>query len=91
MGEFSRISKEATTAHIRSTIDKLGLFKDNYHIAFAKIQDIDDLKGRYSYLAIPSNELTRTDLIDEDEALVDMFCPIESSIASAVGSLTKTW
>ena len=89
VGEFSRISKEATTAHIRSTIDKLGLFKDTYHVAFAKIQDIDNLKGRYSYLAIPSNELTRTDLIDEDEALVDMFCPIESSIASAVGSIDK--
>ena len=89
VGEFSRISKEATTAHIRSTIDKLGLFKDDYLIAFAKIKDIDDLKGRYSYLAVPSNDLARTDLIDEGEALVDMFCPIESSIASAVGSLDK--
>ncbi len=89
VGEFSRISNEATTAHIRSTIDKLGLFKDNYHLAFAKIKDIDEHKGRYSYLAIPSNELIKTDLIDEDEALVDMFCPIESSIASAVGYLDK--
>jgi hypothetical protein len=89
VGDFSSISKEATTAHIRSTIDKIGLFKDDYRIAFTKIQDIDDLKSRYSYLAIPSNEINRTDLIDENEALVDTFCPIESSIASAVGSIDK--
>jgi hypothetical protein len=89
VGDFSSISKEATTAQIRSTVDKIGLFKDDYQIAFAKIQDIDDLKGKYSYLAIPSNEINRTDLIDEKESLVDMFCPIESSIASAVGSIDK--
>jgi hypothetical protein len=89
VGEFSSISKEATTAHIRSTIDKIGLFKDDYKIAFTKIHDIDNLKGRYSYLAIPSHEINKTDLIDENEALVDMFCPIESSIASAVGSNDK--
>jgi hypothetical protein len=89
VGGFSSISKEATTAHIRSTVDKIGLFKDDYQIAFAKIADIDDLKSKYSYLAIPSNEINKTDLIDEKEALVDMFCPIESSIASAVGSIDK--
>ena len=89
VGDFSRISKEATTAHIRSTVDKIGLYKDDYKIAFAKIADIDDLKSKYSYLAIPSNEINRTDLIDEKEALVDMFCPIESSLASAVGSVEK--
>ncbi len=87
VGDFSSVSREATMAHIRSAIDKLGLFKDDYQVSFAKIQDIDDLKGRYSYLAVPSNELVRTEFIDEEEALVDMFCPIEASIASAVGFL----
>jgi hypothetical protein len=89
VGDFTSISKDATTAHIRSTMDKIGLFKDDYQIAFTKIQDIDNLKSKYSYLAIPSHEITRSDLIDEKEAIVDMFCPIESSIASAVGSVDK--
>jgi hypothetical protein len=84
VGDFSCISPEATSAHIRSSIDKIGLFKDNYHISFIKIKDIDNIKSKYSYLAISSYEMSRTELLDENEALVDMFCPIEASIAAAV-------
>ena len=87
VGEFSCVSNEATTAHIHSSVDRLGLFKDDYQVSFTRIQDIDNLKSRYSYLAIPSSELSKISLIDEDEALVSMFCPIEASIAAAVGSL----
>jgi len=89
VGDFSCVSKEATAAHIHSSVDRLGLFKDDYQVSFVKVQDIDDLKSRYSYLAAPSNELAKTGLIDEDEALVDMFCPIEAAIAAAVGSMDK--
>ncbi|HVN71418.1 MAG TPA: hypothetical protein VMU10_05315, partial [Desulfomonilia bacterium] len=89
IGDFSSVTKEATTAHIHSTVDKLGLFKDDYQVAFTKIHDIDDIKSKYSYLAIPSHELNRIELIHEKEALVDMFCPIEASIAAVVGTFDK--
>jgi len=84
VGDFSCVSPEATTAHIRSSIDKIGLFREDYRISFIKIKDVDAVKGKYSYLAIPSSELDRTGLLDENEALVDTFCPIEASIAAAV-------
>ncbi|HQI82830.1 MAG TPA: hypothetical protein PLR71_14885, partial [Deltaproteobacteria bacterium] len=87
VGEFSCVSREATSAHIRSTVDKIGLFREDYRIAFTKIQDIDKLKARYSYLAVPNSELARIDLIDEDEAAVDVFCPIEASLASALSTV----
>lgn|GEM_PF-502296 len=87
VGEFSCISKEATTAHIRATVDKIGLFRDDYCITFTKIQDIDNLKSKYSYLAIPLHEMNKTELLDEKEALVYIFCPIEASIATAVGTV----
>ncbi len=89
VGEFSCISKEATVAHIRSTVDKIGLFREDYLIAYTKIQDIDNLKSKYSFLAIPSSEMNRTEHLDENEALVHMFCPIEASIAATVGSVDK--
>src|SRR5208283_4672890 len=60
VGEFSCVSKEATVAHIRSTVDKIGLFREDYLIAYTKIQDIDKLKSKYSFLAIPSSEMNRT-------------------------------
>jgi hypothetical protein len=83
------VSKEATMAHIHSTVDKIGLFKEDYQVAYTKIQDIDEIKSKYSYLAVPCHELNRTELIDEEEALVDMFCPIEASVAAAVGTVDK--
>ncbi len=87
VGEFSCVSREATSAHIRSTVDKIGLFREDYRIAFTRIQDIDKLKARYSYLAVPNSELARIELIDEDEAAVDVFCPIEASLASALSTV----
>lgn len=89
VGEFSCVSREATTAHIRSTVDKIGLFKEEYSIAFTKVQDIDQIKARYSYLAIPASDLNKADLIDEDEALVRVVCPIEASLAAAVSSMDR--
>ena len=87
VGAYSCVSKEATVAHIRSTVDKIGLFREDYLIAYTKIQDIDNLKSKYSFLAIPSSEMNRTEHLDENEALVHMFCPIEASIATAVGTV----
>jgi hypothetical protein len=86
VGEFSCISPDATAAHIRSAVDKIGLFREDCRIAFAKVQDIDKLKARYSYLAIPLYELDKTDLVDEREALVEAFCPIEACLAASVGA-----
>jgi hypothetical protein len=70
-------------------VDKIGLFKDDYRISFTKIADIDNLRARYSYLAIPVTEINKVDLLDEKEALLDMLCPIEAAIAAAVGAVEK--
>lgn len=89
IGDFSCVSRDATSAHIRSALDKIGLFKEDYRIAFTKIQDIDKLKGRYSYLAVPDSELSRADVVDETAAIVDTCCPIEASLASALATVEK--
>ena len=90
VGDFTCVSTEATMAHIRSSVDKIGLFKDDYRISFTKIADIDNLRARYSYLAIPVTEVNKVDLLlDEKEALLDMLCPIEAAIAAAVGAVEK--
>ena len=89
IGNFTCVSTEATMAHIRSSVDKIGLFKDDYRISFTKIADIDNLRARYSYLAIPVTEINKVDLLDEKEALLDMLCPIEVAIAAAVGAVEK--
>lgn len=86
VGDFSCVSPEAATAHIRSSIDKIGLFREDYRISFIKIKDVDAVRSKYSYLAIPSSELDRAALLDEQEAMVDMFCPIEASLAAAVAA-----
>lgn len=90
VGDFTCVSHEATMAHIRSAVDKIGLFKDDYCISFTKIQDIDNLKARYSYLAILRTEINKVNLLDENEALIDKFCPIEAAIAALVGSVEKS-
>ncbi|HWR68012.1 MAG TPA: hypothetical protein VN416_03230 [Desulfomonilia bacterium] len=89
IGDFSCVSQDATSAHIRSTLDKIGLFKDEYRISFTKLQIIDNLKCRYSYLAIPNSELNRVEFVDGNNAIVDTFCPIEASLAAALGTVEK--
>jgi len=89
VGDFSRVTPEATLAHIRSAVDKIGLFKEDYCISFCKLRDVDAQTGKFSYLAIPASEVDKIDLLDEAEALVDRFCPIEAALAAAVGSLVK--
>lgn len=88
IGEFSSVSAEATQAHIRATVDKIRLFKDDYRLAFAKLNDIDAVRGSYSYLVIPISELeSLIEQVDPDNAIVDMFCPVEATLAAAMGSL----
>lgn len=90
IGEFSSVSPEATSSHIRSNLDKTGLFKEDYDISFIKLDDIDTLRARYSYLAIPRSELSRIELVDGDNAIVECFCPIEAALASALGTVEKS-
>jgi len=88
IGEFSSVSAEATQAHIRATVDKIRLFKDDYRLAYAKLNDIDAVRGSYSYLVIPITELDSSiEQVDSDNAIVDMFCPVEATLAAAMGSL----
>ncbi len=88
IGDFSSVSAEATQAHIRAAVDKIRLFKDDYRIAYAKLNDIDAARGSYSYLVIPVTELdTFIEQVDPDNAIVDMFCPVEAALAAAMGSL----
>jgi len=88
IGDFSSISTEATQAHIRSAVDKIRLFKDDYRLAYAKLNDIDEVRGSYSYLVIPITELdSGIGQVDSDNAIVDMFCPVEAALAAAMGSL----
>jgi hypothetical protein len=86
LGDFSCVSQEATMAHIRSTVDKTGLFNEPYTISFRKVYEIDKIRARFSYLAIPSSELGKVGLLDENEALLDTCCPIEASIAALVAT-----
>ncbi len=88
LGEFSCVSDEATKAHIRSTIDKTGLFNEHYSISFKKIYDIDKIRGKFSYLAIPAGEISQIDILDENETFLDTYCPIEASIAAVVARKT---
>ncbi len=85
LGDFSNVSEEATRAHIRSTIDKTGLFNEQYDLSFKKIYDIDGVRAKYSYLAIPESEIGKISLLNEHEAFIDTYCPIEASIAAMVG------
>jgi len=89
LGDFSSVSNEATLAHIRSTIDKTGLFNENYFISFKKIYDIDKVRGKFSYLAIPASDINKINILDEDETFLDTYCPIEAAIASVVALKTQ--
>lgn len=88
LGDFSSVSNEATLAHIRSSIDKTGLFNENYSISFKKIYDIDNVRGKFSYLAIPASEINSIEILDENETFLEIFCPIEAAIASVVAEKT---
>ena len=89
LGDFSCVSHEATKAHIRSAIDKTGLFNENSSISFKKIYDIDKVRGKFSYLAIPVSEINRIDILDENETFLDAYRPIEASIAAVVARKTE--
>ncbi|HHO75289.1 MAG TPA: hypothetical protein ENN05_02535 [Deltaproteobacteria bacterium] len=88
LGDFSSVSNEATLAHIRSNVDKTGLFKENYSISFKKIHDIDNVRGKFSFLAIPASDINKIELLDDKTILIDSYRPIEASIASAVSRKT---
>jgi hypothetical protein len=88
LGDFSSVSHEATSAHIRSTIDKTGLFNEPYAISFRKVYDLDKIRGRFSYLAIPLSETGDISVLDENEASLDSYCPVEASIAALTGAKT---
>jgi len=90
IGDFSSVSAEATLGHIRAAVDKIRLFKDDYRVVYAKLNDIDAVRGSYSYLVIPVIELdTIIEQVDPDNAIVDMVCPIEAALAAAMGSLGR--
>jgi hypothetical protein len=88
LGDFSSVSNDATRAHIRSTIDKTGLFNEPYSIAYRKVYDIDNIRARFSYLAIPACETGKIGILDENEVFLDTFCPVEASVAALVGEKT---
>ncbi|HNY64360.1 MAG TPA: hypothetical protein PKM41_02910 [Deltaproteobacteria bacterium] len=88
LGDFSSVSEEATQAHIRSTIDKTGLFNEPYSISYRKVYDIDNIRARFSYLAIPTSELEKICILDENEVFLDSFCPVEAFVAALVGHRT---
>ncbi|MGC9323980.1 MAG: hypothetical protein ACP5G0_04440 [Desulfomonilia bacterium] len=89
VGEFTSVSQEATTAHIKSSVDKTGLFKEEYRVAYCKLHDLDEARARFSYIATPTREINKIGVLDENESVVDMFCPIEAAIASAVAQIDK--
>jgi len=89
IGDFSCVSNEATQAHIRSTIDKTGLFNEDYTISFKKIHDIDGVRGKFSYVAVPLSDINKIALLDEKETFLDTYCPIEASLASMVALKTR--
>lgn len=88
-GDFSSVSNEATLAHIRSTIDKTGLFNEQYSFSFHKVYDIDSVRARFSYLAVPASEVARIGILNEKEVFLDTYCPVEASIASLIAGRTK--
>jgi hypothetical protein len=88
LGDFSSVSPEATLAHIRSTVDKTGLFNEPYALSFRKVYDIDGIRARFSYLAIPVSETGKIGILDQNETFLDSYCPVEASIAALVGAKT---
>ncbi len=88
-GDFSSVSTEATLAHIRSTIDKTGLFNEQYALSFRKIYDIDNVRARFSYLAVPASDVARIGILNEKEVFLDTYCPVEASIASLIAGCTN--
>jgi hypothetical protein len=89
LGNFSSITNDATLAHIRSTIDKTGLFNDEYSISFKKLHDIDDVRARFSYLAIPTSDVNKVAILNEKETLLYIYCPIEAAVASVIAQQTR--
>ncbi len=89
VGEFSSVSADATLAHIRTTIDKTGLFNEHYCVSYAKISDIDAVRARFSYLAIPATDVDRLSVLNGSDVLLDAYRPIEASVAAVAGSTTK--
>ncbi|MRR38359.1 hypothetical protein EG829_27670, partial [bacterium] len=89
LGDFSSVTSEATLAHIRSTIDKTGLFNEPYAISFRKVYDIDNVRSRFSYLATPLSEINRIGIFDQKEVFLETFCPVEAAVASLVCRKTK--
>jgi len=84
IGVFTSISEEATQAHIRSTVDNLGLFTSDYSIAFKKLEDIDKIRARFSYLAVPKKDIAKVNLLDAETTTLAILCPIEAALAKAV-------
>ncbi len=84
IGVFTSISEDATQAHIRSTIDSLGLFTSDYSIAFKKLEDIDKIRARFSYLAVPKRDIVKVNLLDDKTTVLSTLCPIEAALAKAV-------
>lgn len=89
VGEFSSVSADATLAHIRATIDKTGLFNEDYCISCAKISDVDAVRARFSYLAIPAGDVDRISVLNESDVLLDAYLPIEASLAAMAGETTR--
>ncbi len=88
MGDFSSVSHEATMAHIRSTVDKTGLFNEKYVLTYKKVYDLDNARARYSYLAVPDSDIAKIALLNDKEVFLDGYCPVEVSIASLVAAKT---
>ena len=89
IGTFSSINQEATEAHIRATIDKTGLFHEEYALSFCKLYDIDAVKAQYSYLALPVRDLKPGEALDARETRLAVFCPVEASVAACVGQADR--
>ncbi|HDP24457.1 MAG TPA: hypothetical protein ENN34_03340 [Deltaproteobacteria bacterium] len=89
IGEFTSVSEEATAAHIRASVDKIGLFKEEYQIASCKMNDLDGSRARFSYIVTPMSEIEKIGILDEREAVLDSCCPIEAALASAVAKTDR--
>ncbi|HOM27968.1 MAG TPA: hypothetical protein PLS81_00735 [Deltaproteobacteria bacterium] len=90
IGEFSRVSEAAAKAHIKTTVDKIGLFREEYRISAIKLEDTDDLKGKYSFLVLPLSNLSPLGMLDEDNAVVEACCPVEAALAETLRLFEKS-
>jgi len=89
IGTFTDIGKEATYAHIKANIDNMGLFNEEYLIAFKKLEDIDKFRARFSYLAVSKRDVNKVNLLDDKTTSLKILCPIEVALLSAVARVDK--